>query len=59
MISTIKEYNLKGKIAFERWSATFGVKIKGYNAWNRIFSEQPFRSEIEDSNHTIIFWGWI
>ena len=55
MRSTIQEENLAGKSAFEGWAATFEVKINIYHADNGIFSEQSFRSEIEDANHTITF----
>ena len=34
---------LAGKSAFERWDATFGVKIDRYHADNGRFAEQPFR----------------
>ena len=50
MIITIQEGTLALKSAFEIWYATFGVKIKRYREYNGIFSEQPFRSSIEDSN---------
>ena len=45
------------KSVFERWSALSEVKIYRYHADKGRFSEQPFRSEIEDSNKTIIFCG--
>ena len=57
MISTIQEDNLEGKVDFERWDSTFGVKVKIYHADNGQFSEQPFRSSIEDANQTITFCG--
>ena len=53
MISTIKEEILTEKSSFERWAATFVVKTKRYHSDNGIFSEQTFRSAIEDANHTI------
>ena len=56
-ISTIQEEILAGKEAFGRWVTTFGVKIHSYHADNRRFSEQPFRSAIEEFNQTIIFLG--
>ena len=37
--------------------AIFGVKINRYHADNGIFSEQPLRSEIYYSKHTIKFLG--
>ena len=58
MRSTIQEETLLRKTAFERWAATFGVKINRYHAENERFSEQPFRSEI-DSEHTITFCGFV
>ena len=57
MISTRQEKSLSVKSAFERWADRFGVKIKIYHADNGRFSEQPFRSAIEDANQTIIFCG--
>ena len=57
MISTRKEETLEGKPAFEIWAAKFGVKNHRYHANNGRFSEQPFRSEIEDFNQTITFCG--
>ena len=57
VIITSREETLAGKSAFERWAATFGVKIKIYHVYNGIFSEQPFRSAIKDANQTIKFWG--
>ena len=55
--STIQEETLAGKPAFEILAATFGIRIKRYHAYNGRFSEQPFRSSIEDSNQTIKFYG--
>ena len=40
---TRQEDTLSGKLAIERWATAFRVKIKRYNADNRIFFEQPFR----------------
>ena len=57
MIRTSQEDISVVKSVFERWAAIFGVKIQIYHAYNRIFSEQPFRSAIEDSNQTITFCG--
>ena len=57
MIIKIQEEALLGKLAFELWSATFGVKINIYHADNGIFAEQRFISSIEDSNQTITFCG--
>ena len=54
---TSQEETLSGKEAFERWYITFEVKINRYNADNGIFSEQPFRSEIEDPKQTITICG--
>ena len=59
MGSTSQEQTLSGKVAFEIWNDTFGVEIKIYHAYNGKFSEQPFRSAIEDSNQTITIFGWI
>ena len=58
MITTIKQLNLSGKSAFEIWASTFGVRINIYHADNEIFSEQPFRSAIEDINQKIKFCGF-
>ena len=55
MRRTSQEETFSEKSAFEIWSATFIVKIKGYHSYNEIFSEQPFRSVIEDSIQTISF----
>ena len=57
MKSTSQEVTLVGKSAFERWAATLGVKNNRYHEKNWRFSEQPFRSAIEDSNQTITFCG--
>ena len=46
MRSTSQEETLSGKASFERWAATFGVKIERYHADNGIFYEQPFISSI-------------
>ena len=53
----IQDKKLAGKSAFEIWADTFGVKVKIYHADNGQFSEQPFRSSIEDANQTITFCG--
>ena len=53
--STSQEKTLSGKEAFEIWDETFGFKVNRYHVYNGIFSEQPFRSAVEDSNHTITF----
>ena len=53
----IPEGKLLGKPDFEIWDATFGVKINIYHTYNERFSEQPFRSAIEDSNQTIKVCG--
>ena len=57
IISTSQEENRLGKADFEIWSAIFLVKINRYHEENGRFSEQPFRSEIEDSKLTIKFCG--
>ena len=57
MRSTIQGDILTVKTAFEILSATFGVKLNRYHAYNGIFSEQPLISAIEDSNQTIKFCG--
>ena len=50
MRSTTQDDFFSGKSDFKIWSDTFGVKINRYYADNGGFSEQPFRSKIEDSN---------
>ena len=55
--STSQEETLSGKLAFARWSATFGAKINRYNSYNGRFSEHNFVSAIEDSNKAITFCG--
>ena len=55
--STIQEETISVKTSFERFSATFGVKINRYHTYNGIFSEKPLGSAIEDSNQTITFCG--
>ena len=57
MISTSQENNLSEKAVFEIWAGTFGGKINIYHAKNGRFSEQQFRSAIENSNHKIKFCG--
>ena len=57
MRSKIQEVTLTGKLEFEIWADSFGIKIHRYHADNGIFSEQPFRSEIEDSKQTITSFG--
>ena len=57
MINTSQEDTLVGKTDFEIWAATFGIKINRYHAESERFSEQPFRSAIEDANHTMKFCG--
>ena len=55
MESTSQKETLSGKAELEILAATFGVKINRYHADNVIFSEQPFRTEIEESNATKSF----
>ena len=55
--STNQEENLTVKEALEIWAAIFGVKVNRYHKDIGRFSEQPFRSEIEDSNQTIKVFG--
>ena len=55
--STSQEETLSGKLAFARWSATFGAKINRYNSYNGRFAEHNFISAIEDSNKAITFCG--
>ena len=57
MRSTIKEETLSVKIAFKIFSNIFGFKMNRYHAYNVIFSEQPLRTAIEDSNQKINFCG--
>ena len=57
MIIKIQEGTLSGKTAFEIWTAISGVKINKYDIDNGRFSEQSFRSAIDGSNQTIIFFG--
>ena len=54
---TIQEEILSVKPACERSSSTFGIKIKIHHEENGWFSEQPFRSAIEDFDHAEIFCG--
>ena len=54
--STNQEETLAVKEALEIWAAIFGVKVNRYHKDIGRFSEQPFRSEIEDSNQTITFF---
>ena len=56
MRSTIQQDILAGKATFERWYATFVVKIDIYHADNGIFSKQPFRSAIDDPKQKIKNW---
>ena len=55
--SISQEETLAGKESFYRQAATFGVKIKIYNADNGRFAEQPFISFIINANHTILLFG--
>ena len=55
MIITIQLESLAMKTGFERWVATFGIKIKRYHTDNGRYVEKPLRSVIEDSNQTITF----
>ena len=57
MRSTTQEDNLAVKTVFKILSAKFGVKIKIYHADNGIFSQQHYRSSIEDANPTIKYFG--
>ena len=57
MRTTRKKDTLSGKTTFEKWDATFGVKIKINHTENGKKSKQPFRSAVEDSNQTITFCG--
>ena len=54
---TRQEDTLSEKLAFERWAAKFGVRIKINHADNGRYSEQPFISAIDDSNQTITPFG--
>ena len=56
-IISSQEKTLAWKVAFERWSATFGVKINRYDLDNTIFSEKHVWSAILDSNQTIPYFG--
>ena len=55
--STRQEKKSAGKVYFEGWDATFGVKINIYHADNGIFSGKTFRSQIEYFNQKITFCG--
>ena len=55
--STSQEETLSGKLAFAKWSATFGAKINRYNSYNGRFAEYNFISGIEDANKGITFCG--
>ena len=55
MISTSQENNLSEKAVVEIWAGTFGGKINIYHANNGRFSEQQFRSAIENSNQELTF----
>ena len=57
MRNTIQDKTLVGKSEFERRASTFGVKINRYDADDGIFAEGSFRSEIDNTNQTIIFCG--
>ena len=57
MRSTSQEEAMAVKSAFELWEDTFGVKIKRYHEYNRIFSKQPPRGAVEETNQKINFFG--
>ena len=57
MRSTSQDETLEGKSSFEIRAETFGVKINRYHVDNGRFSEQYFRSSIEDYNQKIKFCG--
>jgi hypothetical protein len=48
---------IEAKEAFERWSASHGVKIKHYHADNGRFAENAFMSHVAKSGQTISFCG--
>ena len=56
-ISKNQEETLAWKSAFKIWASTSGVKSNRYHEENEIYSEQPFRSALEDSNQKIAFLG--
>ena len=55
--STSQEETLAVKSTFEIWAATVVFKIKRYRIENKIFPEEPIRSEIEYAKKTIKFVG--
>jgi hypothetical protein len=48
---------IEAKEAFERWSASHGVKIKHYHADNGHFAENAFMSHVARCGQTISFCG--
>jgi Reverse transcriptase (RNA-dependent DNA polymerase) len=48
---------IEAKVAFERWSASNGVKIQHYHADNGRFAENAFMNHIDQCNQTISFCG--
>ena len=48
---------MEEKHAFEKYAATFGVKIQKYHANNGAFNTQVFKEIITTANQTITFSG--
>jgi Reverse transcriptase (RNA-dependent DNA polymerase)/GAG-pre-integrase domain len=57
MESITAEETIEAKIAFERFAASHGVKIKHYHADNGRFAENAFRKAVASSGQSLTFCG--
>ena len=55
--STAANEPVEEKLAFEKYAATFGVKIQKYHAENGTFNTRVFTESINSANQTIYFSG--
>jgi hypothetical protein len=55
--TTSADETIEGKLKFEAYAASCGVKIKHYHADNGVFADNKFRKEIMDSRQTLSFCG--
>ena len=49
--------SIDAKSAYERMTATFGIRVKNFHTDNGILAEEGFKSDVSDNNQKISYCG--
>ena len=56
-MTTGAQETVEGKIGFEKYSQTYGVKVKHYHAKNGVFADNLFKQAVLEENQMLSFCG--